>query len=95
MAELTLKDESVIDIGQAVGERVQSIASAGTGNAVVPAGGAAVAPVQPMNPFDSMMVVLEDMLPWEREVYVSLLVNYLKEEKERRERDRRRGAKKK
>ena len=33
---------------------------------------------------------LEDMLPWEREVYVSLLVNYLKEEKERRERDRRR-----
>ena len=33
---------------------------------------------------------LEDMLPWEREVYVSLLVNYLKEEKERRERDKRR-----
>ena len=28
---------------------------------------------------------LEDMIPWEREVYVSLLVNYLKEEKERRE----------
>ena len=28
---------------------------------------------------------LENMLPWEREVYVSLLVNYLKEEKERRE----------
>ena len=33
---------------------------------------------------------LENMLPWEREVYVSLLVNYLKEEKERRERDKRR-----
>ena len=33
---------------------------------------------------------LEDMIPWEREVYVSLLVNYLKEEKERRERDKRR-----
>ena len=32
----------------------------------------------------------EDMIPWEREVYVSLLVNYLKEEKERRERDKRR-----
>ena len=61
MAELTLKDESVIDIGQAVGERVQSIASAGTGNAVIPAGGAAVAPVQPMNPIDSMMAVLEDI----------------------------------
>ena len=27
---------------------------------------------------------LENMLPWEREVYVSLLVNYLKEEKERK-----------
>ena len=26
---------------------------------------------------------LENMLPWEREVYVSLLVNYSKEEKER------------
>jgi len=33
---------------------------------------------------------LEDMIPWEREVYVSLLVNYLKEEKERREREQRR-----
>ena len=30
---------------------------------------------------------LENMLPWEREVYVSLLVNYLKEEKERREQE--------
>ena len=34
---------------------------------------------------------LENMLPWEREVYVSLLVNYLKEEKERREQEKRRG----
>jgi len=33
---------------------------------------------------------LENMIPWEREVYVSLLVNYLKEEKERREREQRR-----
>ena len=32
---------------------------------------------------------LENMLPWEREVYVSLLVNYLKEEKERRETEQR------
>ena len=40
MAELTLKDESVIDIGQAVGERVQSIAQTGTSTAMVPAGGA-------------------------------------------------------
>lgn len=26
---------------------------------------------------------LEDMLPWEREVYVSLLVDYIKKENER------------
>ena len=34
---------------------------------------------------------LENMIPWEREVYVSLLVTYLKEEKERREQEKRRG----
>jgi len=34
---------------------------------------------------------LENMLHWEREVYVSLLVNYLKEEKERREQEKKRG----
>ena len=34
---------------------------------------------------------LEKMIPWEREVYVSLLVNYLKEEKERREQQSKRG----
>jgi len=34
---------------------------------------------------------LENMMPWEREVYVSLLVNYLKEEKERREQQSKRG----
>jgi len=28
---------------------------------------------------------LESMLPWERSIYVGLLVNYLKEEKERLE----------
>ena len=33
---------------------------------------------------------LENMIPWEREVYVSLLVNYLKEEKERREQQNKR-----
>ena len=63
MAELTLKDESVIDIGQAVGERVQSIAQTGTSTAMVPAGGA-IAPAvvaEPMNPFDSVMGVLTDI----------------------------------
>ena len=34
---------------------------------------------------------LENMIPWEREVYVSLLVNYLKEERERREQKAKRG----
>ena len=34
---------------------------------------------------------LENMIPWEREVYVSLLVNHLKEEKERKEQQARRG----
>jgi|TARA_Y100000389_G_scaffold50275_1_gene45986 hypothetical protein len=34
---------------------------------------------------------LEKMMPWEREVYVSLLVSYLKEEKERREQQAKRG----
>jgi len=29
------------------------------------------------------------MLPWEREIYVNLLIAYIKEEKEKRERERR------
>jgi len=29
---------------------------------------------------------LENMIPWEREVYVTLLTNYIKEEKEKRQR---------
>ena len=33
---------------------------------------------------------LENMLPWEREIYVTMLVNYIKEEKEKRERERKR-----
>jgi len=28
---------------------------------------------------------LEDMLPWEREVYISLLENHLEEEKQRKQ----------
>jgi len=27
------------------------------------------------------------MIPWEREIYVTMLVNYIKEEKERRQRE--------
>ena len=31
---------------------------------------------------------IEAMLPWERDVYVSLLINYIKEENERKRRDK-------
>jgi hypothetical protein len=30
---------------------------------------------------------IENMLPWERDIYVSLLINYIKEENERKRRD--------
>ena len=33
---------------------------------------------------------LENMLPWEREIYIGLLMNYLKEEKERMEQEQQR-----
>jgi len=64
MAELTLKDQSVIEIGKEIGDRVGEFQSAGT--ALVPANqmapaGAVAAEVQPMNPFDSMMTVLSDI----------------------------------
>ena len=28
---------------------------------------------------------IENMIPWEKEIYVSMLVNYLKEEKQKQE----------
>jgi len=31
---------------------------------------------------------IENMLPWERDIYISLLINYLKEEKEKAERNK-------
>ena len=31
---------------------------------------------------------LENMIPWERDVYVNLLLKYLKEEKERQDKQR-------
>ena len=62
--EITLKDQSVIDIGKTVGDNVNSL-TGGASTALVPAGGGAVAPAggiaTPMNPFDSMMVVLSDI----------------------------------
>ena len=33
---------------------------------------------------------LEDMIPWEREIYIGLLMNHLEEEKQRAERENRR-----
>ena len=30
---------------------------------------------------------LEEMIPWERDVYVNLLANYIKEENDRRKRE--------
>jgi hypothetical protein len=56
MSELTLKDKSVVEIGKAVGTQVATIS--GGGKQVGPDGGAVA---QPMNPFESMMVVLEDI----------------------------------
>ena len=32
---------------------------------------------------------LENMIPWEREIYIGLLMNFLKEEKERAEQEKR------
>ena len=34
---------------------------------------------------------LENMLPWEREVYLGLLMNYIKEESERLKNEKQRG----
>ena len=34
---------------------------------------------------------LENMIPWEREIYIGLLMNYLKEEKKTIEEENRRG----
>ena len=34
---------------------------------------------------------LENMVPWEREIYIGLLMNYLKDEQEQREQEKRKG----
>ena len=34
---------------------------------------------------------LEDMIPWEREIYIGLLMNFLKEEKEKQDRENQRS----
>ena len=35
---------------------------------------------------------LEEMIPWEREIYIGLLMQYLKEEKERMEREKQKNG---
>ena len=35
---------------------------------------------------------IEAMIPWERDVYVSLLIKYIKEENERKKRERERQS---
>jgi len=63
--DIELKNQSVIEIGKAVGDNVNSLA--GGSRALVPAGGNAVSAgpaavvAEPMNPFDSMMAVLGDI----------------------------------
>jgi len=56
MSEIALKNESVIEIGKAVGTQ---LAVSGGGGKSLSGGNVAVA--QPMNPFESMMIVLEDI----------------------------------
>jgi hypothetical protein len=34
---------------------------------------------------------LENMIPWEREIYIGLLMNFLKEEEEKRKNEERRN----
>jgi hypothetical protein len=31
---------------------------------------------------------IEQMIPWERDIYVSMLINYIKEENEKRQREK-------
>ena len=37
------------------------------------------------------LIELENMMPWEREIYLGLLMNFLKEEKERMEQEKQRS----
>jgi len=56
MSEISLKNESVIEIGKAVGTQ---LAISGGSSKSLSGGNVAVA--NPMNPFESMMIVLEDI----------------------------------
>ena len=41
-----------------------------------------------MTHYNYSLTELDNMMPWEREIYASMLSNYVKEQKERMERER-------
>jgi hypothetical protein len=42
-----------------------------------------------MTHYGYSLTELDNMMPWEREIYATMLSNYVKEQKERMERERR------
>ena len=44
-----------------------------------------------MQQFQYSLTELENMMPWEREIYVGLMLQYIEEEKMRIEQERNRG----
>ena len=42
-----------------------------------------------MTHYNYSLTELDNMMPWEREIYATMLSNYVKEQKERMERERR------
>ena len=45
-----------------------------------------------MQHYNYSLTELENMIPWEREIYIGLLMQYLKEEEERMEREKQRNG---
>ena len=45
-----------------------------------------------MQHYNYSLTELENMIPWEREIYIGLLMQYLKEEEERMEREKSRNG---
>ena len=45
-----------------------------------------------MQHYNYSLTELENMIPWEREIYLGLLMQYLKEEEERMEREKQRNG---
>ena len=45
-----------------------------------------------MQHYNYSLTELENMIPWEREIYIGLLMQYLKEEEERMEQEKRKNG---